>query len=63
MVQDKWDDVIQDIALKHPLSLIWEDSVKHLTSYSNFTRYLYKKFPQIKIKDSIRRFRFFNFYL
>ncbi len=55
MEQVHWDEVIKDISLKHPLSLIWEDSVKHLTSYSNFTRYLYKKFPQIKIKDYTHR--------
>lgn len=50
-----WEDILKDIALKHPLSLIWEESVKHLTSYSNFTRYLYKKFPQLKINDYTHR--------
>lgn len=55
MEQVQWDDVIKDINLKHPLSLIWEDTAKNLTSYSNFTRYLYKKFPQIKIKDYTHR--------
>ena len=55
MEQVQWDEVIKEIGLKHPLSLIWEDSVKQLTSYSNFTRYLYKKFPQLKIKDYTHR--------
>ncbi len=55
MDQVPWDEVTLNIALKHPLSLIWEESAKHLTSYSNFTRYLYKKFPQIKIKDYTHR--------
>lgn len=55
MSEVQWDDIIKDIGLKHPLSYIWEESVKHLTSYSNFTRYLYKKYPQLKIKDYTHR--------
>lgn len=50
-----WDEILKDIGLKHPLSLIWEESAKQLTSYSNFTRYLYKKFPQLKIADYTHR--------
>lgn len=55
MSEVNWDDILKDIGLKHPLFYIWEESVKHLTSYSNFTRYLYKKFPQLKIKDYTHR--------
>ena len=55
MSQVEWNDVIKDIGLKHPIFYIWEESAKHLTSYSNFTRYLYKKFPQLKIKDYTHR--------
>ena len=50
-----WDNVIKELGNKHSLSFIWEDSVKHLTSYPNFTRYLNKKFPQLKIKDYTHR--------
>jgi transposase len=51
----KWDEVLKDIALKHPMSLIWEESASQLTSYSNFTRYLHKKFPQLKIPEYTHR--------
>ncbi len=51
-----WDEVLKDIGLKHPMSLIWEDSaVGKLTSYSNFTKYLHKKFPQLKIEEYTHR--------
>jgi transposase len=50
-----WDDVLKDIGLKHPMSLIWEDTAKELTSYSNFTRYLHKKFPQLRLPEYTHR--------
>ncbi len=42
-----WEDLLKDIGLKHPLKFIWEESVQQLTSYSNFTKYLYKKYPYL----------------
>jgi hypothetical protein len=50
-----WEDVINNINLKHPVSLIWEDSASQLTSYSNFTRYVNKKFPQLNIAEYTHR--------
>ena len=50
-----WDDILKDIGLKHPMSLIWEESASKLTSYSNFTRYLHKKFPHLKIEEYTHR--------
>lgn len=50
-----WQEVLKDMGLKHPLSLIWEESASHLTSYSNFTRYLHKKFPKLKIQEYTHR--------
>ena len=50
-----WDEVLKDMGLKHPLSLIWEETASQLTSYSNFTRYLHKKFPQLKIQEYTHR--------
>ncbi len=50
-----WDEVLRDISLKHPISLIWEESASKLISYSNFTRYLHKKFPQLKIEEYTHR--------
>lgn len=43
-----WEKVLKEISLKHPLKFIWEESVSLLTSYSNFTKYLYKKYPYLK---------------
>ena len=51
-----WDEILKDIGLKHPLSLIWEESAQQLTSYSNFTRYLHKKFPQLKVQNYTHRY-------
>lgn len=50
-----WENILKDIGLKHPVSLIWEECAKHLTSYSNFTRYLNIKYPQLKISDYTHR--------
>lgn len=50
-----WDDVLKDIGLKHPITLIWEDAANQLTSYSNFTKYLYKKFPKLSIEEYTHR--------
>ena len=43
-----WEKLLKEISLKHPLKFIWEESVSSLTSYSNFTKYLYKKYPYLK---------------
>jgi hypothetical protein len=37
------------------MSLIWQDFASQLTSYSNFTRYLNKKFPHLKIQEYTHR--------
>lgn len=50
-----WDDIPKDIGLRHPLSLIWEESASKLTSYSNFTRYLHKKFPRLRLEEYTHR--------
>ena len=50
-----WDEILKDIGLKHPLTLIWEESASKLTSYSNFTRYIYKKFPYLKFEEYTHR--------
>lgn len=50
-----WEEILKDIALKHSLSLIWEESASQLTSYSNFTKYLYKKYPYLKTGEYTHR--------
>ncbi|MGZ3773096.1 MAG: hypothetical protein ACXVCY_03560 [Pseudobdellovibrionaceae bacterium] len=47
--------IVKDIALKHPLTLIWEDSASQLTSYSNFIKYLYKKYLYLKTGEYTHR--------
>lgn len=42
-----WDLVIKEFR-HHPLKYIWEEHAQELTSYANFTKYLYKKFPYLK---------------
>jgi hypothetical protein len=43
-----WEEVLKEIGSKHPLSLIWEGFAKERTSYSNFTKMVRTKFPQLK---------------
>jgi transposase len=50
-----WDEILKNIGLKHPLTFIWDESVKQFTSYSNFTRYLYKKYPYLKTGEYTHR--------
>ena len=44
----EWEEILKDIGLKHPIKFIWEESASKLTSYSNFTKYLYKKYPYLR---------------
>jgi len=50
-----WEEILKNIGLKHPITLIWEEFASQLTSYSNFTRYLYKKFPYLKSGEYTHR--------
>ena len=51
----KWDEILKDIGLKHPIKFIWDDYAKDITSYSNFTKYIYKKYPYLKIDSYTHR--------
>ena len=42
-----WELVLKDFRT-HPLKFIWEDYAKEVTSYPNFSKYFYKKFPYLK---------------
>jgi hypothetical protein len=42
-----WEEVKKEIGHKHPVSLIWESYGKVFTSYSNFTRILHRKLPEL----------------
>jgi hypothetical protein len=48
MQQLQWPAIIHDLGLGHPLKFIWEEKAQHLTTYSNFWKQFYRKFPQYR---------------
>ena len=48
MVQVDWPPIIHDLGLGHPLKFVWEEKAQHLTTYSNFWKQFYRKFPQYR---------------
>jgi hypothetical protein len=51
MQQVNWLAVIHDLGLGHPLKFIWEEKAQQLTTYSNFWKQFYRKFPQYRQAD------------
>lgn len=47
--QVNWEDILKEVGLKHPMKFIWEEKASGLTSYSNFFKTFYLKFPHIKV--------------
>jgi len=48
MAQVPWPQIIHDLGLGHPLKFLWEERAQHLTTYSNFWKQFYRKFPQYR---------------
>lgn len=48
MAQIDWLVVIADLALGHPLKFIWEEKAQSITTYPNFWKQFYRKFPQYR---------------
>jgi transposase len=48
MAQLDWPQIIHELGLGHPLKFIWEERVQSLTSYPNFWKQFYRKFPQYR---------------
>jgi hypothetical protein len=48
MRQLEWPPIIHDLGLGHPLKFIWEEKAQHLTTYPNFWKRFYRKFPQYR---------------
>jgi hypothetical protein len=48
MLQLNWTAIVHDLGLGHPLKFIWEEKAQHLTTYSNFWKQFYRKFPQYR---------------
>lgn len=48
MLQLNWQQVIEDLGMGHPLKLIWEEQAQRLTTYPNFWKQFYRKFPEYR---------------
>jgi len=48
MSELNWPTIIHDLGLGHPLKFLWEERAQHLTTYSNFWKQFYRKFPQYR---------------
>ena len=48
MSQLEWPVIIHDLGLGHPLKFIWQEQAQSLTTYSNFWKQFYRKFPQYR---------------
>jgi hypothetical protein len=48
MAQIDWPQIIHDLGLGHPLKFLWEEKAQSLTTYSNFWKQFYRKFPQYR---------------
>jgi AraC-like DNA-binding protein len=48
MLQVDWPPLIHDLGLGHPLKFLWEERAQHLTTYSNYWKQFYRKFPQYR---------------
>lgn len=50
-----WQSVKEELGYKHPLKFIWEEKAQAKTTYSNFWKFFYKKFPHLKEALSVSR--------
>ena len=48
MLQLDWPEVIHDLGMGHPMKLIWEEKAETLTTYSNFWKQFYRKYPEYR---------------
>lgn len=48
MSQLDWPRIVHELGLGHPLKFIWEERAQTLTSYSNFWKQFYRKFPKLR---------------
>jgi hypothetical protein len=46
--QVDWALVRHDLGLGHPLKFIWEEKAQSLTSYPNFWKQFYRKYPELR---------------
>jgi Integrase core domain len=55
MTQVDWPAVITDLGLGHPMKFLWEERAQNLTTYSNFWKQFYRKYPQYRTAASTLR--------
>jgi hypothetical protein len=48
MLQLDWPTIVHDLGLGHSLKFLWEEKAQQLTTYSNFWKQFYRKFPQYR---------------
>lgn len=48
MSQLEWPVIIHELGLGHPMKFIWDERAKSLTTYPNFWKQFYRKFPQYR---------------
>lgn len=48
MSQVEWPAVLHELGLGHPLKFIWEERAQSLTTYANFWKQFYRKFPELR---------------
>ncbi len=48
MAQLDWALIIHDLGLGHPLKFLWEEHAQELTTYSNFWKQFYRKYPEYR---------------
>src|SRR3989338_1222270 len=53
--QVNWEDICKEKALGHELKYIWEEKAQDKTTYSNFWKQFYRKFPQFRDGFIVRR--------
>lgn len=50
-----WEGVKEDLGYKHPLKFIWEEKAQASTTYPNFWKVFYRKFPYLRKGLSVPR--------
>lgn len=53
--QVNWDGVVEDLRDNHPMKYIWAEQAGDLTSYANFWKRFYIKYPQYRVATSTHR--------
>ncbi len=53
--QVDWEDVKRELGFKHPLKYLWEEKASSITTYSNFWKVFYRKYPDLRELLSVSR--------